>query len=74
MSRKTRESRARRKRVERLREQHIAVAVRAKYGPRRRPAAVVIRSLESGDVVKVVTQRSLAGPTRRMAWRPREVA
>jgi hypothetical protein len=33
-----------------------AAAVRGKYGPKRRPSPVVVKSLETGEVLKVVEQ------------------
>lgn len=37
--------------------QHKRAAVRAKYGPVRRPAPVVVKSLATGEVVEVLDQR-----------------
>lgn len=37
-------------------KQRKAEAVRAKYGPSRKPAPVTVRSLESGEVLEVVDQ------------------
>lgn len=46
-----------------LNAQRKAAATRAKYGPNRRPAPVVVRSLETGDVLAVKDQSR---------YRPRE--
>lgn len=48
--------RARMKKPSKLQEQWKAVNIRAKYGPNRKPAKVVVRSLETGEVIYVVDQ------------------
>lgn len=50
----------RRERKRRLDAQKKSAAVRAKYGPQRAPAPVVVKSLTTGDVLEVRDQRKFA--------------
>ncbi len=64
-------SRSARRRMEKLRAQRKAAAIRTKYGPRRKPSPVVVRRIDTGEVIKVVDQssliRQLEGPRSREA-------
>ncbi len=42
--------------LSKLQRQWKVVRIRAKYGPRRKPSKVVVRSVETGDVIDVVDQ------------------
>ncbi len=67
MAKANRERRARKKR---LNLQEKAANTRAKYGPALKPAPVVVRALETGEVITVVDQSKCAR-RRQTTGRPR---
>lgn len=67
-------SKAKRKKKWLLNEQKKAAACRAKYGPTGKPAPVVVRSVESGEVSQVVDQWHFQPPPGRYSPRLDELA
>jgi flagellar motor protein MotB len=53
---RTREKRERQKRSRRLKNEKKQAAIRAKYGPKRKPAKVIVKSVETGEVIEIVDQ------------------
>lgn len=56
MGQKSREKRERQKRSRRLKNEKKQAAIRAKYGPKRKPAKVIVKSVETGEVIEIVDQ------------------
>jgi hypothetical protein len=55
---RSREKRERQKRKKKLNAQKKQAAIRAKYGPQRKPAKVIVKSVETGEVIEIVDQWS----------------
>jgi hypothetical protein len=60
-------STAQRKRAKRVNEQHKEAAIRRKYGPKRKAGEVTITSLETGEVIEVVSQWRIVHKKRKAA-------
>lgn len=57
MNKQQREKRSRKLRAQaKLKEQHKRQAIRAKYGPEGKPSPVIVKKLETDEVVSVVDQ------------------
>jgi hypothetical protein len=57
---KDRQKRERQKRQRKVKQQKKAAAIRAKYGPTRKPAPVTVKSVETGEVIETVDQSKFA--------------
>lgn len=61
MGQASRQKRERKKRSRELNRQKKGAAIRAKYGPKRKPAPVTVKSIETGEVIGVVDQNKFGG-------------